>query len=105
MEPITPNSWISFFVIFILFVAFYLIIVYLIIKRGILNAKNAKERNKDDYENLYKQIQDHIHDETWGESVIRHEIMRLKSMSYKNPEKTHVLEIEFLSRYEIVNDN
>ncbi len=77
--------------------------IYLIL-RIIWYIGNQNAENFNDYEKLYKQIQDHIKDSGWGEQVIRHEIKHLKSMSYKNKEKTHVLEIEFLSRYKIIND-
>jgi hypothetical protein len=77
--------------------------VYLIL-RIIWHIGNRNAENFNDYEKLYKQIQDHIRNSSWGELVIRHEIKHLKSMSYKNPEKTHVIEIEFLSRYKIIND-
>ena len=99
MEPIEPNSVVTFSVLFILFLMALFIIGYLLVKWGRESLKNDK-LNEFKYKLEYREIQEHIRTYPVEMSMyykIKTEIFRLENFEYKDNEKTAVLRTELAS--------
>ena len=99
MNPIEPNSVITFSVLFIFILMTLFIFGWVIVQWGKKTFKKDKE-NELRYKLMYRDIQEHI--KTYPVDLgmywkIRSEIARLENMKYQNPEKTAGLYTELVT--------
>jgi hypothetical protein len=102
MEPIHVNSVLSAICYFGILIGMLAIIAKLIIERGKRNTRIEKE-----YEFWHDRTQGFINSWSVTEknyNVISGCIDHLKTLEYKNPKKTEVLENEFKEKYQSVRD-
>jgi hypothetical protein len=102
MDPITVNSTLSAICYIGIFVGILVILAWLIIEKG-----KANVRNENEYKFYYKRTQGFIRG--WGATENNYYIIsgcvdHIKSLKFKNPEKTEVLSNEFIIKYQSVRD-
>jgi predicted transcriptional regulator len=105
MEPITPNSWMTFFVIFItlLSVIFIAVALYYSGRRGVKKIDPQMTA----YERLYIGIQQAIDNWQVNEksyNVISKLFDQLSELPCKNSEMTEVLNNQFKEKYKSIKD-
>jgi len=105
MNDITPNSWTTFFVIFLILLTILAIITWGWYegKKGLRNIDKQAEQ----YEKFYFNLQRYIHD--WKVTEVNYlAIDRLFDifdlLPWKNNEQTSILRNEFLEKHQSIRD-